>query len=227
MRYILTLIGLFALTAIPLVAADIFPPIGSHSADLLVLGMPKEAEEIGRRLQQALAADPTWLKSYLAGQNLKPGDILPYNVKFGITKDEYALFVRSMDKMTLNKVGEVIVHVKKLDNKEVISIEGVTLPVNTFEFSADGETMTCALGHTTEQTTIDQSDATSPTGKWHGTQWALQQGEPNTNGTDDFLSLKLAIGVDAMDRNLLYLRIVGRQQGQGIEVGTVARWANN
>jgi hypothetical protein len=180
MRYILVLITQL-IVAVPSFAADMFPLNGDHVAELFVMGMPKESEEIGQRMQRALATDPEWLKSYLEEKRPKPGEVIPYHEKFGISKEEYGRFVQSIGKLSLNRLGNVMVRVKKVGAKVVISIEGAALPVNVFEFSADGELMTCALGSTADHHEIDQSDASAPTGKWRGRQWSLQQGEADVS----------------------------------------------
>ena len=224
MRYIPALLIWSALIASSSLAVEIFPPVGDHAAELMVISGPKEAEEIMKRMKKALAADPAWLKSYFEEKKPKPGESLPYHEKFGISKKEYDLVVQSIGKLTLNKVADVIVRVKKTENKVFVSIEGADLLVNAFEFGVDGKSMTCAKGSTMERAEINQTNAAAPTGKWSGTKWVLEQGILDPSSKDDCLSLSIGVGVDDKGRNMIYLRIVGRQQGQIMDIAALARW---
>jgi hypothetical protein len=214
-------------TASSLCAADIaFPPAGQHKADLLTVGMTAEAEGIGRKLQQSLAADPAWLESYLKESSPKPGEPLPYHQKMGITKDEYAAFLGAAKGMGLRKLSDAIVKIEQAQGKVTIHIEGVALPSDTFEFSSDGETMKCSLGTSGGPEVIDQKNESGPTGAWTGSQWIVAQGSstPSLTGTDDAYQVKVAIGKDSKKRNLIYLRIVGRRNKTPMDITYILRW---
>ena len=218
------LIGLVAVVAVTSRAAEIFPDAGKYSADLLELAAPAEMREIGLRMHRALAADPTWLKSYLEENHLKPGEALPYHEKFGITQEEYNRFLASVGKLTLQKVKDVTVRVSKAEDKVTITLEGIDLPMRVFEFSPDGEAMTCTLGSTTDHVDIDQENADAPTGKWHGTQWEVRKGDPESGNEDDFVVLQFSLGIDPMKRNLINVRIRSQTRGRASDVSNLVRW---
>ena len=224
MRTLIILLAVLLLGVGSVVAREPFPPVGDHKADLLVLGMPKTADDIARRLTATLAADPAWLKSYLAEKALKPGEPLPYHERFGITKEEYQILLKAMDKMEMIKVGEVMAKVQATGGKIVIKIEGTSMPTDTFEFTDDGKSMKCSFGTTAIRTEIDQTEPTSPTGPWKGTQWTLEQGTPDLTGTKDAITIKVALGTDAAGRRMIYIRMVGRHKGAGVDIGNVIRW---
>ncbi|MGV3659689.1 MAG: hypothetical protein ACO1TE_05880 [Prosthecobacter sp.] len=225
MRLILAI--LFAVLAAPsLLAAEVvFPPAGKHKVDLLTVGMAKEAEAIGRKLQQSLAADPAWLESYLK-ETAKPGEPLPYHQKMGVTRDEYATFLAAAGNMKLKKLSDAVVSFEQAPEKLTLRIEGVALPCDTFAFSPDGRTMECSLGRSGAPRTIDLKDESAPMGAWTGSEWALRGGSltPSLTGREDAYRAEVAIGKDSNQRNLIYLRIVGRRNETPMDITYVLRW---
>jgi len=127
-------------------------------------------------------------------------------------------------KMTLEKVADVVVRVEEAAGKTILSITGAPLPVSTFQFSPDGKSMTCAFGSTTGQGQVNQDDEASMTGRWHGTQWTLTQRQADLAGTGDAFEVRLAVGADAKSRGVVYLRVVGRREGRGLDTAVMARW---
>ena len=226
MRLILAILSI-VITASSLIASEAsFPPVGQHKVDLLTVGMTKEAEDIGRKLQQSLAADPAWLESYLKETAPKPGEPLPYHQKMGITKDEYARFLEAAKGMGLRKVSDAVVRFEQAEGKLTMHIEGVELPSKTFEFSSDGQTMTCSLGRSGAPEAIDQKNESAPTGAWIGRQWIVSEGSstPSLTGIDDAYQVKVAIGKDSKKRNLIYIRVVGRRNQSPMDITYILRW---
>ena len=224
MRLLLLPLAALFLGVCSVVARDPFPPVGNHKADLFIAGMPKAADDILRRFQTSLAAEPLWLKSYLAEKALKPGQMLPYHEKFGITKDEYQILLKALEKMEMIKVGEVTAKVQAAGSNVVIKIDGSNMPADTFEFTNDAKSMKCAFGTTDTRTEINQTDPNSPTGPWKGTQWTLEHGNLDLAETKDAITVKVALGADNTGRCIIYIRMVGRQKGAGVDIGNMIRW---
>lgn len=226
MRLILAITSVL-MAASSLFSADIaFPPVGQHKVDLLVAGIDLKSEAIGRKLRQSLALDPVWLESYVKESSPKPGEPLPYHPKMGITEDEYTSFVDAARNMSLRKVADATVAVGEAQGKISIHITGVALPCDSFEFSSDGMSMKCSLGTSGAPIAIDQNDESAPTGAWTGNQWIVTQGSltPSLLGKKDAYQVKFAIGKDSKSRNLIYLRIVGRQNKSPVDIAYVLRW---
>jgi hypothetical protein len=114
--------------------------------------------------------------------------------------------------------------VKWTADKTVISVEGIPLPVEAFEISHSGSKMSCTFGTADDPSEINQKDPKSPTGKWRGHQWRIQKGSPDILSTANVVDLKFSVGVDEAGRNLLYLRVLGRREGQPMDVGAFVRW---
>jgi hypothetical protein len=205
-----------------------FPPAGRHKVDLLTTGSTPapEAEALGKKFHEALAADPAWLQSYLKELDLAPGELLPYHEKMGVTKEEYATLMEAVRNMALTKVSDAAVRFSQAKGQVVLHIEGVALPAEAFVFSADGQTMNCALGRSAARTTIDQKDESSPTGAWKGSQWVITKGKPEQalTSTEDAWQATVAIGKDTSERHLIYLRIIGRRQQSPLNITYILRW---
>jgi hypothetical protein len=203
-----------------------FPPAGRHKVDLLTVGSTPEAEALGSKFQQALAADPAWFQSYLKELALEPGELLPYHEKMGVTEEEYATLMEAADNMALTKVSDAGVRFSQAKGQTVLHLEGVALPADTFVFSADGQTMNCALGRSAARTAIDQKNESAPAGAWQGSQWVVTKGNPEQalTGTEDAYEATVAIGKDTGERNLIYLRIIGRRHQSPLNITYILRW---
>jgi hypothetical protein len=219
-----TTFAILFLISAALAAETMFPKSGVHEAGVFVIGASQEAEAVAAKIQRALADDPKWIQQYLEEKRPAPGEMPPYHPKMGVTKKEYDLFVSSIGKMFLRRVGDARVRVERTENQVRVAVEGVAWPISEFMFTLDGRSMSCSLGKSTESKQINQSDASSPTGRWSGTQWSFQKGAPDISSTADFLSVKIAIGTDDQKRTLIYTRIVGRIDGGGVDIGDVIRW---
>jgi hypothetical protein len=203
-----------------------FPPAGRYKADLLSPATTPEAEAIGLKLQQAMAADPAWFQSYLQEAGLEPGQLLPYHEKMGITEEEYAAVLEAAKSMGLKKLSDAYVSFAEAQGRLTMHIEGVALPTYTFVFSSGGQEMKCTLGSSAAPTAINQKDESSPAGAWKGSQWVVTKGNPEQalKGAGDVYELKVAIGKDTMERNLIYLRIAGRRSRNLIDLTYLLRW---
>lgn len=223
MRLIQCIISMI-LVASSLKAADVaFPSAGSYKADMLVAGMSQEADAIGKKLQQALAADPAWIQAYLKETAPKPGEPLPYHPKMGITQKEYAALQAAGKSMSLQKVADAVVTIGEDQGKISLRIESGGAPSQTFEFSPDGQAMKCLLGTSGAPKAINNRDESSPTGAWTGSQWTITEGTPDMAGTADAYQFSVAIGKDLKKRHLIYVRALGRRNQRREDIAFVKR----
>src|SRR5436190_10829991 len=144
----------------------------------------------------------------------------------GVTKEEYATLTEAAGNMALTKLSDAVVRFSQAKGQVVLRLEGVALPADTFVFSADGQTMNCALGRSAARTAIDQKDESSPAGAWKGSQWVITKGSPEQaiTGKEDAYEATVAIGKDTSERHLIYLRIVGRRQQSPLNITYLLRW---
>jgi hypothetical protein len=212
-------------------AADPIPPKGTHKAEVFLLGSSAEVEAAAAKMKAALAKKSAWLQKYLKEKNPKPGEILPYHENFGVTEAEYKLIVESKKTLTLKKIGSAPIQVEDAgEGKLKITlgpVEGLplALPVTEFTLSKDRSEMSCKFGSDAKAEEINQTDAKAPTGKWSGKQWSIEKGNADTAAHEDAWRVSLALGNDAENRRLMYLRAVGRVNGETMDASPIFRWA--
>ncbi len=93
-------------------------PTGNCSVDLMELHYPARFMVLTKRLQTAVSADKEWWMGYVK-QHAASGGPLPYNPRFGLTKEEYNEFLSLGEKRTLEKVKSCKLVIKAIsDNYE-------------------------------------------------------------------------------------------------------------
>ena len=86
-------------------------PIGKCKVDVMGVAYPKRVLELTEKFQGAIATNKNWWLNYIK-ENAKEGEPLPYNPKFGLTKEEYAEYLSLAEKRTLEKIGSGFLQVK-------------------------------------------------------------------------------------------------------------------
>lgn len=174
------------------------------------LGGPPESEKIARKMSIASKKNPAWIRKYVENLNLKPGEALPYHENLGISQSEYQLFVSLSGKLELKKLDDVSLKVNKIDSRYSILIEGNNLVINNFTIDLLNNTAITYYAELTKFQTINQDDASSPLGRWNGSQWKYEKYVDE----EDVHIEKLAIG-KSKDKNqaIIYYDIKKNQAG--------------
>lgn len=169
------------------------------SGRVMRLVAPPDIEAISERLLMAIREQPKWFKGFLAEHDI-PGKPLPFHPNFRVTRAEYEKLLGASGRMILREVRRVSLRaVREVDGSVTLTTEPADFPLNGFVVSADGSRVTTQFGRLNTKSAINQTDTTSPTGSWIGTQWKyeLVQGAR-------VKSVKFAIGKRAAGDGILY-----------------------
>ncbi len=166
----------------------------------MVLATPPKVQEILVRMQSAMKSNSEWFKAYISKS--EKGKPLEFHKNFGITKQEYQHFLSQSKKMQLVKNGEATLNFS-LNNQNEVEINGLPgkYPHDKLSYNVKSNIINIAKNSLGEFTTINQTKSDSPTGKWTGVQWKIQE----VNSASDYKSIKFAIGtLSEENKNIIY-----------------------
>ena len=89
-------------------------PVGTVEMSILFVAADPKIEEISLRMQASIAAKGYWISTYLQEHSdLKPGEILPYHENFGISEEEYKLFLSGMKDAGITEVRQLTLQISE------------------------------------------------------------------------------------------------------------------
>lgn len=187
------------------------PKSGSAKADVMRLGAPAEIQNIGLRLQKAMKKDPQWFKSYISKS--PAGKPLPYHKKFNLTEAEYSTYLAGINnEVKLTKSGQAKIKFSH-DKAGEIKLSGLPgkPPHNVITYDIESNTIITAIAKTNKNSTIDQGNKKSATGRWKGEQWEYSEIQSETK----YKSVKFAIGkLTDQAKNIIYYDVKLTVNGQ-------------
>lgn len=148
---------------------------------------PKEINKYITKVQAAAKENQEWHKEF--AKNAKPGVPLPWHENLGLTKEEYADYLKLWDQRQFKAVQQVVIRLEEPKPGEwMIRVSGVGMQVSLLRYNATADLFNSPNGELKRIEDID-AEARSILGAWKGHEWRY---ENNT----EFISTKenLAIG---------------------------------
>jgi hypothetical protein len=139
--------------------------------EILDFSFPADVQEIMLRFQKAMTLNKEWAKEYFS-KNLKEGEPLPYNEKFGISAEEYqkikdieksppSVVIKTTATLKVNRTSSNITFTTT--NQGVKFLELLKIDLNNQALLFDNDTIPFHAEFT--------APASSPFGEWHGYAW--------------------------------------------------------
>lgn len=148
---------------------------------------PKEINKYIAKVQAAAKKDKAWHTEY--AKKAKPGIPLPWHEKLGLTKEEYAEYLKLWDQRKFKAVQQVVIRLEEPKPEEwMIRVSGVGMSISLLRYNPKTGSFKSPNGELKRIEDID-AEASSILGAWKGQEWRY---ENNT----EFISTKenLAIG---------------------------------
>ncbi|NPC94072.1 hypothetical protein HOO54_18065 [Bacillus sp. WMMC1349] len=160
---------------------------GSSNADIKAPGLKadsaKKIKAITKKMQKSLADKKEWFKTYIS--KAKKGEELPYHPNFGITKEEYRIFLDSQNHMKLIKTGETPITITKKEDQLILKADK-TKALKEITFDLKNNTVKTEFGTLKYKGKVKPSNGQTVTGEWSGEAWTLNEGkftkDANTKG---------------------------------------------
>ena len=172
---------------VPDVFAPYFAKDSTVSGEVGAIMPPEEINKYIAKVQAAAKADPKWHAQY--SEEAKPGIPLPWHEKLGLTKEDYAEYLRLWDQRQFKTMQEVVIRLEEPKPGEwMIRVSGVGMSISLLRYNPDTGNFKSPNGELQRIEDID-ADERSILGAWTGKEWRYQT---NT----EFISTKenLALG---------------------------------
>lgn len=163
---------------------------GVHSVSIMEISLPSEdakrLNDLSQKLKNSVQKNQQWFNDYVSKYS-NTGENLPWDEKFGISKQEYDELLTSVDKMRLVEKMKTTVTISQAEdgklvigtNKDIPYLSGIKIDtLNNYIESASGKFI--------YGSNIEASDEQTATGRWSGATWKL-----------NFEELKDANSIDA------------------------------
>lgn len=175
-------------------------PAGAYRAETFALGIPKALAGIQATFTENLVRKQAWVQAYLKRLDLKPGQTLPYDPEFGISREQYERLMQAYKQPAIAPQQTVQIEVSVSRGRTQLRAPAPLKSLDRYAIAADG-TLTGPDGFHCSPERV--TDRTALFGVWSGTSWNLETGDPE-GGT--YRSFELAIGRTRAGRTFLSLQ---------------------
>jgi len=174
-------------------------PEDGISLDVMQPALPGRLEELARRVQQAVASDPTWFAEHV--KNGEPGQPLPYDERLGLSALEYDELLALTKTGTMTPVANARLSLSRTDGRVVFNF-GEDFPgMEMVELDLNSDTVSAPAGVASVRKRIAAREVWP--GPWNGFQWS----SPGLENTRVDRGFKFAIGrMVENGRGILYYR---------------------
>lgn len=151
--------------------------VGDHSVSIMEIALPSDEavrmNDIMIRFKSSVEKNKQWFNDYVKKYS-KTGEVLPWDEKFGISKEEYDVIISSEEKMHLIEKNKTTISIVKENdgkltlklNQDLSYISGIKIDTVNNCIIIDDE----VFEYSNE---IEASDGQKVTGPWSGGSWKL------------------------------------------------------
>lgn len=134
---------------------------------------PPEIDKYIAKVETAARKDPKWFREF-SGSG-KPGAPLPYDLKLGLTKEEYDEYLKLWDKREFKPIEEVMLLLRQgAGDTWTISSTGGASTLTTLRYSGKDDAFHSPNGDLKRIKDIE-ADSTSILGEWTGFEWKFEE----------------------------------------------------
>jgi len=134
---------------------------------------PKEISKYIAKVQAAAKQDPEWYREYT--KKSKPGLPLPFHEKLGLTKDEYADYLKLWDQRQFKVSQKVVIRLEEPKPGEwMIRVSGVGMPISLLRYYPDTDQFKSTNGVLKRIEDIN-APKESVLGAWKGQEWRFEE----------------------------------------------------
>jgi len=194
------------------VGAEVRPLLrrGTSKAEVLESWSPPRLRALNRRVQHAILSNKDWWRDQLA--HTKPGEVVPYDPKLGLTPAEYGEFIRlAQDSVLMKPVRTVDVVIESVPSGwrfgKSNAVEGLRgVEIDTLKNQVHSE-----FGDLTAADPIKAGPNQRTTGPWGGPCWKVNSlTEAGTGSVGKFAIGKLV----GTGRTVIYLDARRMEKGR-------------
>lgn len=134
---------------------------------------PREIDRYVAKVEKAAKADPAWFKEFAA--KAKPGVPLPFDVKLGLTKEEYGDYLKLWGQREFKPMEEVLLRLRKSagDTWSITATRSAAC-ISTLRYNPVTDTFSSPNGQLKRLKDI-KADSDSLLGAWSGKEWKFEE----------------------------------------------------
>lgn len=135
---------------------------------------PPEIDKFVAKVEASARLDPKWFKEFSA--KAKPGIPLPYDAKLGLTKEEYAEYLKLWSKREFKPTEKDVMLIlrESFDGSWIISCTGSAYCISTIRYDVANDVFNSPNGELKRISDI-KADAESILGAWTGSEWKFEE----------------------------------------------------
>jgi hypothetical protein len=178
-------------------------PSDGTTADVMQMTYPRGMDELTKKLAQAIAKNPDWWAEHV--KKAKPGQPVAYDVRLGLTQEEYTEYLSLSKKAVFKKVKTAKLNVKRNGERVVLSFDDRLPNLKPIELDLKADVVITTYGTAADRSQITASEAQKATGPWDGVQWKLVSVEEKPARST---SIQFALGkLKESGRGILYYNV--------------------
>jgi len=190
---------------------ELLPP-SQCKVEVMDVVYPKRFQELTLKMQVAAATNTDWFVNYIKA-NAKPGQPLPYDKNFGLTKDEYNEFLSLGEKRELKCVETVDLTVTTNGNSFEFHTGGALPDLEAVKFLRQDLAVKTPFGTLTNPAPAHY-EGSGPIGSYTGYQWQFEAGGKDLN---NYISASFLVGRAKTGKNFIYYKGSNVKDGNAVK----------
>ena len=153
--------------------ADVMPS-GRCEIEFMTIQLTDRANELTLKLQAAIATNQDWFREQF--KQRKPGQPLDYDPRFGITKEEYAEFLREVEHRHMVSTGTKLPCIFRWKG-DILSLDvgDTNSPLNKIRLNTKSGELFASVGRVGTPIWESSDDPITPIGAYDGCEWAYKK----------------------------------------------------
>jgi len=188
--------------------------VGNHNVSIMEIALPTEVaariNDITIKYKTNIEKNKEWFNDYIS-EHVNDEE-LPWDEKFGISKEEYDEMISSADKMTMVKKGSAVISiVKESDGKFMLESNEDLQYLSEIKIDTINNYLITEMGVFKHKGKIKASDDQKISGRWNGDSWILEFEEiKDINSIDSsktYGTINIAVGqLEKTNQMIIYYK---------------------
>ena len=154
-------------------------PSGRAEVELMTMRYTDRANELMLKLQAAVATNQDWFLEHV--KQSKPGEPLEYDPRLGLTKEEYAEYLREADDHHLASTGTKLPCVfRQKEDVLTLDIGDTNSPLRKIRLNTKTGELFASVGRVGTPTWRSSDDPKIPIGAYDACSWHYEKGDSDS-----------------------------------------------
>lgn len=153
-------------------------PTGRCDIDLMAIQFSDRAKELALKCQAAVATNQDWFLQQV--KQAKPGKPLDYDPRLGVTKEEWAEYLREADNRHLVSTGTRLPCIfRRKGDMLSLDVGDTNSPLSKIRLNTTSGELFASVGRVGTPTWRTSDDPASPIGAYDACSWSYEKSDPD------------------------------------------------